>query len=242
MPPTPDWSVPPRRALLILRAPRTGTLPAMHLSLGGMRLVSIGLMVLAACDRPAPASSAPALTAIAGTASDPRPVVSGGDEVNPFELQLKQRPPIICEQPPVPPGSLAADCMSDVQAGDFLSRLQRALRTKNRAALAEAMNYPIVIAVDGSPSELVIHDADEFVRSYDKIVTPPVTAAIRNATVRSLSVNLDGVTIGGDVHHFVNYRGIALGRGTVWFDLICGVDDCVAGARFLVRTIDARQK
>jgi hypothetical protein len=104
------------------------------------------------------------------------------------------------------------------------------------------MNYPIVITVDGPPSELVIHDPEEFVRSYDKIVTPPVTTAIRNATVRSLSVNRDGVTIGSDVHHFVNYQGIALGRGTVWFDSTCGVDNCMAGAKFLVRTIDARRK
>jgi hypothetical protein len=72
-------------------------------------------------------------------------------------------------------------------------------------------------------------------------VTPSVAAALASAKARNLAINRVGVTIGGDAHHLVNYQGIALGRGTVWFDQICA-DDACGEEKFLVRTIDARRK
>jgi hypothetical protein len=57
--------------------------------------------------------------------------------------------------------------MSADSTREFIGELQRAVRTNDRSALAEVMNYPILITVDGSPSELVMHDAEEFVRNCD---------------------------------------------------------------------------
>jgi hypothetical protein len=209
-----------------------------------MRLPSVALLVLAgACDRRAQVSSAPAAkTELAAAASEPD-AGSAPDEVrNPFDLQLKQRGFVICEHMPVPADSLAAHCLSEDVAREFIGSLQRALRTKDRWAFADTINYPIVFRVDGSPLELIVGDAEEFARNYDHIVTPTVAAAIRNANGQKLSINREGVTIGGDEHHFVNYQGVALGRGTVWFDWICArsVEDGCKG-KFLVRTIDARR-
>jgi hypothetical protein len=134
--------------------------------------------------------------------------------------------------------------MSEDAAREFIRGLHRALRANDRRAFANAINYPILIRIDGSPPELVVRDAEEFVRNYDRIVTPTVAAAIRNANGRKLSVNREGVTLGSEDHHFVNYQGIALGRGALWFDWICarGAELGCREEKFLVRTIDARRK
>jgi hypothetical protein len=62
---------------------------------------------------------------------------------------------------------------------------------------------------DGKP--LKIADAAEFVREYDRIVTPDIARAITTQKYSQL---------------MVNYKGVMFGNGEAWVNGICVDDAC----------------
>lgn len=96
---------------------------------------------------------------------------------------------------------------ADDYESTFLA-LQKAVAAGDKDAVAQMILYPLEGAIDGKQT---IQDAGQFVRDYDKIVTP----AIADAIIRQ---KFAGV--------MVNKNGIMFGNGQAWLTGICEDDAC----------------
>lgn len=83
--------------------------------------------------------------------------------------------------------------------------LQELVRKGDSKTVSEYIVYPISVNVDGSRRE--IKDAKQFVKNYDKIMTQTVIDAFLNQAVEET---------------FVNYKGVMVGNGELWFNMIEG--------------------
>ena len=87
--------------------------------------------------------------------------------------------------------------------------LQRGVAAGDRAAVAALMRYPVRVTMDGKTTKVA--DAAAFQRDYDKIVTPALAKLIAAQEFDQL---------------FVNWQGVMIGQGEVWFTGICPDNDC----------------
>lgn len=88
---------------------------------------------------------------------------------------------------------------------DFFLIIQEYLRTDNRTELASLILYPTTVhSIDGI--DMVINDESEFISYYDKIVTNKWKGVILTQNPSEL---------------FINYRGIMVNRGELWFGPLC---------------------
>jgi len=90
-----------------------------------------------------------------------------------------------------------------------ISALQKSVKNHDAAAVAALVEYPIDITIDGR--KRTFKTAKEFIASYDRIMTPKVTAAIVDQKY-------------GDL--FVNWQGVSFDDGQVWINGICKDTAC----------------
>lgn len=86
--------------------------------------------------------------------------------------------------------------------------LQKAVAAGDKDAVAQMILYPLEGAIDGKQT---IQDAGQFVRDYDKIVTPAIADAIARQKFADV---------------MVNKNGIMFGNGQAWLTGICEDDAC----------------
>ncbi|MCW8060438.1 hypothetical protein [Agrobacterium tumefaciens] len=115
------------------------------------------------------------------------------------------------------PGSAAAQSAAETnQALDalfgshapyqqFFEKLQKAIATSDKQAVASMVDYPFRARIAGKA--IKINDAAHFLADYDKIITAKVKQAILKQTYPTL---------------FANWQGVSIGDGEVWFS---GVGD-----------------
>lgn len=96
---------------------------------------------------------------------------------------------------------------ADEYKSAFLA-LQKAVAAGNKDAVAQMILYPLEGAIDGKQT---IQDAGQFVRDYDKIVTPAIADAIARQKFADV---------------MVNKNGIMFGNGQAWLTGICEDDAC----------------
>lgn len=86
----------------------------------------------------------------------------------------------------------------------FVESLREVVRSKNRAAFAEMVQYPFHTYVRGRV-KLVCRTKAEFLRSFDRIVTSRVLKAVEEQRYDDL---------------FCNCQGVMIGNGEVWFGTV----------------------
>ncbi len=94
--------------------------------------------------------------------------------------------------------------IDDVESVEqFLHTLQSAVKHGDAAAVASLVDFPIKVFVDGRKQVIRTHDA--FTTNYAKIMTDAVGKAVLAQEPDTL---------------FVNYQGVMIGNGELWFGLI----------------------
>lgn len=96
---------------------------------------------------------------------------------------------------------VAAGIENEQEAYDFLQQLQTALQVRDRAAVAALLSNHVNVYRDGKRE---IRTAKALMAQFEEVFDPYVTAVILCQRPGSL---------------WANWRGISIGRGTVWFGL-----------------------
>jgi hypothetical protein len=105
---------------------------------------------------------------------------------------------------------------------DFLLEIQESVRTDNEEKLASLIHYPITIyAIE---NEIQIQNAAEFIANYEKIITQKWKDEVLSQEPATL---------------FVNWQGVMVHRGEVWFAPIC-LDETCQHRKFYILTINTR--
>ncbi len=100
-----------------------------------------------------------------------------------------------------PDFSVAGLSVSEVES--FLDSLKAAVANDDRRAVASLVSYPIRVQLDGQ--DTMIASADDFVARYPDIVNDNVKSAVLAQEAAEL---------------FVNWQGVMIGRGEVWFSAV----------------------
>ena len=89
-----------------------------------------------------------------------------------------------------------------------LKAFQQAVASGNKEDAAAFIRYPIPVEIDRHKRS--IRSSAEFVKNYDRIMTPDIVAAVKNQTYEDLTVSRKGVSFGkGEVL----VTGMCLDRG-----------------------------
>jgi hypothetical protein len=83
--------------------------------------------------------------------------------------------------------------------------LQDLVSKEDKKAVAEYVAYPIKVMINGTKTELL--DEATFIKNYDSIMTKEVIDALLNQKAEDM---------------FVNYKGVMVGQGEIWFNKIEG--------------------
>lgn len=86
---------------------------------------------------------------------------------------------------------------------EFFPKLQKAIASDDKAAVAAMVNYPFVAY--SKTGSVQIKDAKHFIADYDKLITAKVKAAVAKQTYATL---------------FTNWQGVMIGDGEIWFDQV----------------------
>jgi hypothetical protein len=105
---------------------------------------------------------------------------------------------------------------------NFFLEIQDCVRTDNKEKLATLIHYPITIYVIDNETE--IQNAAEFIANYEKIITPKWKDEVLAQEPATL---------------FVNWQGVMVHRGKIWFAPIC-LDETCQNKNFYVLTINTR--
>ena len=90
---------------------------------------------------------------------------------------------------------------SDQDVEDFVSKIQGYIANDNKEKLAEEIQYPINVKINGKVTK--IQNKDELIKNYDKIFYVDYKQKISKAPTKYL---------------FVNYQGIMVGVGELWIN------------------------
>jgi len=90
---------------------------------------------------------------------------------------------------------------SDQDVEDFVSKIQGYIANDNKEKLAEEIQYPINVKINGKVTK--IQDKDELIKNYDKIFYVEYKQKIIKTSTKYL---------------FVNYQGIMAGVGELWIN------------------------
>jgi hypothetical protein len=96
-----------------------------------------------------------------------------------------------------------------VKVQTLLTDLQRSVSQHNAAAVAALVHYPIKVNPGKHP--ITIKNPKEFIKDYDRIITPDIAAAIYKQKYDAL---------------FVNSQGVMIGDGEVWITGFCLDKNC----------------
>ncbi len=91
-----------------------------------------------------------------------------------------------------------------VKVSQLLTSLQRAVSRHDAATVASLVHYPIKVNPGDHPFS--IKNEKAFVKEYDRIITPDISAAILKQTYETL---------------FTNSQGAMIGNGEVWITGVC---------------------
>lgn len=119
----------------------------------------------------------------------------------------------------------AADTLSEDEVNNIIDKvlgdhatyrtvfddLQAAVAAEDAAAVANLVRFPIGVSIDGH--DRVIKNAQEFVKNYQRFMTPEIVEAIKATSYTAVMVNA---------------QGVMLGNGEVWISGICKDDACEA--------------
>lgn len=161
-------------------------------------------LLLGACNKPAetPAPEAPAPSADATTAAAPAATSATETAV---------------DTTPAAPDAAAVDAAIDKILGDHtkyqavINGYQKAVAEGDREGVAALVDYPLAATIDGKQTS--IKNSADFVRNYDKIITPAIAGVIKAQKYSEL---------------MVNGKGVMFGSGETWINGICkkGSADC----------------
>jgi hypothetical protein len=84
----------------------------------------------------------------------------------------------------------------------FVSKLQKAVAADDAAAVAALAHFPVDVTVDRKRRNHV--SSDEFQKLYRQIFDPCLKRVVAAATIEDL---------------FVNWKGVSLGQGAIWFGM-----------------------
>lgn len=104
--------------------------------------------------------------------------------------------------------------------GEFLSRLQSALRADNRRAVSRMVGFPLTVNANGRVE--TYRSRREVESDYDKIFTPAVKADILGQKPYSLRSRADGKTKGSQ---------------RIWFAPACFDADCSSAGPVRIREV-----
>ena len=96
-----------------------------------------------------------------------------------------------------------------VKVQTLLTDLQRSVSQHNAAAVAALVHYPIKVNPGKHP--ITIKNPKEFIKDYDRIITPDIADAIYKQKYDAL---------------FVNSQGAMIGDGEVWITGFCLDKNC----------------
>ena len=96
---------------------------------------------------------------------------------------------------------------SDQDVEDFVSKIQSYIANDNKEKLAEEIQYPINVKINGKITK--IQDKDELIKNYDKIFYVEYKQKISKTSTKYL---------------FVNYQGIMVGVGELWINDVISTD------------------
>lgn len=131
-------------------------------------------------------------------------VVTGSRIPRP-DLQKQGNVSVMAERSPEPANSAAPTAAY----GQFLSRLQAAVRTGNKGAVVRLVDLPL--RVNFAEGARTYRDRGSIERDFDRIFTPRVRRAILDQRADRL---------------FTNYQGAMIGDGEVWLDQTCPNASC----------------
>lgn len=178
-----------------------------------MLSAAVAVLLLSACDKPAPAPTEPAVSQTPAEPTTPAPTAA------------ETAAPATTSEASGATAAPAADAAGDQAINDSIdnvlgdhtqyqaaiAQLQRAVAAKDAAAVAALVDYPFTATIDGKKT--AIKNADAFVAQYDKIVTP----AIADAIVKQKYAEL-----------MVSGKGVMFGSGEVWLNGVCKDKACKA--------------
>jgi hypothetical protein len=162
--------------------------------------------------------------------------LAGNEAAHPVSVFDRQMPPFFAIVETLPGDRFLRLSTTEEDVGAFLDALKKAVKERDHEALANAMNYPLVVTRGKEHIEMIVHDPTEFGANYDRIMVESVVAAIRRATTKTAGIPSQGITLGAGVDCMVNYMGISIGAGRIWFDPARVDQDGMS--RLLIRAID----
>lgn len=136
---------------------------------------------------------------------------TGLPETSGTEAALPPRAPTVAQAPPRESTQAALDFspagLGTEEVAAFLRMLQDAVEAGDRARIAAVVAYPLSVRIRGKPT--ILAGPADFVAHYPEIMNDEVAAVIRSAELTEL---------------FVNYQGVRIGRGELWFAGVYGED------------------
>jgi hypothetical protein len=143
-------------------------------------------------------------------------VVTGSRIARP-DLQKQGNVSVMSERSPEPADAAAATAAYR----QFLSRLQAAVRARNKGAVVRLVDLPLRVNFAGGTR--TYRDRGSIQRDFDRIFTPRVKQAILDQRADRL---------------FGNYQGAMIGDGEVWFDRTCPNSSCSPAGPVRIRAIN----
>jgi hypothetical protein len=182
------------------------------------------VLVLASCQQTAnTAEGATAVTAYQGS-SAASPHASAAPAVGsaaPARSAAPVEPETPAANPPVAERLKGIARLDPEAVAQYLNDLKAIVARGDRAAACALVNYPITIGAP--PKTKTIASAASCEKNYERIFTPRVIDAIGKQQFADL---------------FVNYQGVMIGRGEIWFGGICDNDQCTGRADIRIKTIN----
>jgi len=165
---------------------------------------------------PAPAAPARREQYAADSAIEQEMVVTGSRIPRP-DLQKPSNVTVMAERSPEPASTAAIDGVYR----QFLSRLQTAMRGRNKGAVVRLVDLPLRVNFAGGAR--TYRDRRSIERDFDRIFTARVRQAILDQRADRL---------------FTNYQGAMIGDGEVWFDQTCPNASCSPAGPVRIRSIN----
>jgi hypothetical protein len=106
--------------------------------------------------------------------------------------------------------SVSANLGDPTKLRETIAALKQAVNQRDAAAVAAMVSYPITVNPH-TRNAIRIRTPQDFVASYDKIITPHIAEVIEKQKYEEL---------------FVNYQGAMFGSGEVWIAGICKDKKC----------------
>ena len=106
--------------------------------------------------------------------------------------------------------SVSANLGDPAKLREIIVTLKQAVNQHDAAVVAAMVSYPITVNPH-TPNAIRIRTPQDFIASYDKIVTPHIAKVVENQKYEEL---------------FVNYQGAMFGSGEVWLAGICKDKEC----------------